>query len=615
MKPFRQIGLVLLLLMPAFADAQSVNDEQLAVQYFQKGEFELAVMYYERLYEKSRSPVYYEYYYRCLVALERFKEAEKLAKRQMRRDPGNLTYYVDLGTLFKAMGNENKATQQFVKAIKALTPDHKQITDLANAFIEKNEPDQALACYQKGKKLLKNNYDFNFDIATVMGIKGDYEGMVDVYLDLLLKSERYLQGVQTALDRTLDLQDNEAQSKLLKDQLLRYIRKYPQKTIFSEMLIWLFVQKKQFNAAFIQTKALDKREKDEGERVLNLGRLCRSNFEYDIAVKCFRYVIEKGPLSPNYTPAKMEWLETMHQKITKGNYTPEELTSLESSYTSTLKELGKTAKTALLMRRLAHLKAFYLDHKPEAIALLEHTLKLPGMSRNNIAETKLELGDILVLNGQIWDASLYYSQVDHDFKNDMPGHEAKYRNAKISFYTGNFIWAQAQLDILKTSTSKLISNDAMDLSLLITDNLNLDTTSEAMSMYAKADLLLFQNQFDPSVAIMDSILTAYPGHALSDEIIFQKYRIAHRKQQFEAAARHLKTILAAHGHDILGDDAAFYLGELYQLALHDDAKAIEYYEKLLTDYPGSLYVVEARERYRQLKGDEPPAIDTFKKIE
>ena len=91
---------------------------------------------------------------------------------------------------------------------------------------------------------------------------------------------------------------------------------------------------------------------------------------------------------------------------------------------------------------------------------------------------------------------MYYSQVEKDFKHEVIGQEAKFKKIKIDYYTGKFNWAQAQLNILKQSTSKLIANNAMELSLLISDNLNLDTTQLTLQIYANAELLIFQNKYN-----------------------------------------------------------------------------------------------------------------------
>src|SRR5207237_519209 len=130
----------------------------------------------------------------------------------------------------------------------------------------------------------------------------------------------------------------------------------------------------------------------------------------------------------------------------------------------------------------------YLNKTNEANDLLEETIALPQLSLQLQAECKLELGDILLMTGDIWEASLRYSQVEKSFKHDEIGNEAKFRNAKISYYTGDFKWAQAQLDVLKGATAKLIANDAMDLGLLISDALAIDTNEAPLCIFARADL-------------------------------------------------------------------------------------------------------------------------------
>jgi tetratricopeptide (TPR) repeat protein len=608
------LGVASCLVLSPAAQAQT-TDEQLAAHYFQSSEFEKASMYYEKLYDKFQNAFYYNYLLQCHIEMQEYKKGEKLITKQMRRDNSNLTYYVDLGTLHTAAGDPSKAKQQYEKGVKALQPSRQQIVDLANAFIQKNLMDYALACYEKGRKLIKGTSSFNFEIATVLGMKGDHEGMINEYLDLLGEHAGYLQSIQNALNRTLNFMENEEKADLLKTQLLRRIQKSPDEIIFHEMLIWLFIQKKDFNSALIQTKALDKRQKEWGERVKRLGQLCASNQAYNVAVKCYEYVIELGPKGYYYQESKIELLEVLNQRVTaSADYTSEDLLNLEGRYQESLAELGKSAGTATMMKDYAHLQAFYLDKMDDAIALLEEARQMGGLSQNMRGHIKLELADIMLLNGDIWDASLYYGQVDKAFKHDILGHEAKFRNAKIFFYTGEFEWAQAQLDVLKSSTSKLIANDAMDLSLLITDNLNLDTTLTPMMMYSRADLLMFQHKYDEANLALDSLMAEYPGHTLKDEVHYLKYKIHFLRGEHDLAIQELQRIISFHGDDILGDNAMFNLAEMYHYKLKDLEKAQESYEKLIMDYPGSLYVVEARKRYRNLAGNNFDN-DGFEKID
>jgi tetratricopeptide (TPR) repeat protein len=306
----------------------------------------------------------------------------------------------------------------------------------------------------------------------------------------------------------------------------------------------------------------------------------------------------------NYLVAKVEKLQTLKEELVKkpGINTAAYIT-LEADYESTLANLGKVQGTAIMMKELAHLKAFYLHKTDEAIQLLEEAIAIPGLYGRQVAVCKLELGDIKLFKGEIWDASLLFSQVELDYKEDVLGHEAKFRNARISYFSGDFEWAQGQLDVLKASTSKLISNDAIDLSLLITDNFNMDTITAPMEMYARADLLAYQNRFEEASITLDSIVNAYPMHSLMDEIWMLRANMFYKQAQYDSAKTCYEKIIDLYFADILADDALFKLAEMYETIFGDKEKAKALYERLITEQPASLYVVDARKRFRALRGD------------
>jgi len=266
--------------------------------------------------------------------------------------------------------------------------------------------------------------------------------------------------------------------------------------------------------------------------------------------------------------------------------------------------LGTSNNTVLLLNNYAHFTAFSLSDLSSAQKILESAMEIPNINKNDKAECKLVYADVMLLSGNIWSSLLYYSQVEKEHKEGPLGHEAKLRRAKISYYQGDFKWAQSQLDILKSSTSKLISNDAMDLSLLITDNLNLDTTAIPMEMYARADLLFYQNKFDESIVTLDSILTTYSHHTLVDEIYFRKYQIYEIKNDIDKSIEMLENIVSNYSYDILKDDAIFHLAQIYENKKQDTEKAFKYYEIILLECTGSIYTAESRKKYRQLRGDE-----------
>ena len=582
--------------------AQTTVDEQLAAQYYQNKEFDKALEYYEKLFKKH--PNFYPQYLNCLLQLEDYKYAEKMVKKEVKKFPEKPVFLVDLGQVYSKSGDESKASSSWKQAVKALKTDE-QVFEVAKAFVEIRQYDYAIDTYMRGRKISFNNYLFSFELAKVYEAKGDKLSMINEYLGALEEEPAYIEAVQNELQTSFGLDADVEQNNLLKTELLRRITKRPDQIIFSELLIWMQIQQKDFEGAFIQSKAIDKRNKENGDRIMSLAALAVENKSYDVAKKAYQYVIEKGDQNFNYVFARMELLNVSYLKITNQlNYSKEELFELEKNYLSTIDELGKTSATVPHLKNLAHLQAFYLNRPDDAIKLLEEAIALPRVSVKVQAELKLELADILLSSGNIWEASLRYSQVEKKFKYDAIGQEAKFRNAKIAFYSGDFKWAQAQLDVLKGATSKLISNDAMDLSILISDAFAIDTIEAPLEIFARAELLAFQNKTDSALTTFDSVLSLFPDHALADEVLYKKGEIFLKLFKFEKASEMFEKIISNHSYDILADNALFNLAILNEEQFKNPEKAKELYKELMEKHPDSLFVVEARNRFRALRGDK-----------
>jgi len=573
-------------------------------------------LYYEKLFDKKPTQNYYKGLLLSYKELGAFKDAEKLIKKYSKRTNSN-TVYIDLGEILEAQGQLDDASDAYREAIDEMPRSQGIVIRTANEFIRLNKLDYALETYERGKKILEGRYPFSYEIAGLYGTMGDKERMISEYLDLVEYNDAYLQTVQNALNRSINFEDDDEGVDMLRTQLLQRVQKNPNSVVNAEMLIWLFLQDKDFNSAYIQLRALDKRLGEDGRRLLQLASLCISNEAFDVAEKCYRYIAEKGESNSFYSYARTGMLKARFEALRR-EFPPDTtaLKELREEYTQTLYELGVSAETTGLMRQKARLEGYYLGDLQAANVTLNEALEAPSPSEALRAEIKLDLAEILIIKNYIWDASLLCSQVDKEFKNDILGSRAKFLNAKISYYSGDFEWAQAQLDVLKGSTSKLISNDAMELSLLISDNLNLDTIRDPMLMFARADLSATQRNYSGAEATLDSIVELYPGHSLKDEIYMLKGRMAESRYQFEEAIGYYEKVLVDHYFDITADNALFRSAEIYEEKLSQPTKAADLYKQLLVDFPGSLYVVEARKRFRAIRGDEPngetPAINPDK---
>ena len=599
----RSLGVGVALFLHLALAAQG-TDEQLAAQYFQQGDYERAALYYDKLYKGQPSANNYEQLFKCRVALKEYEEAAKLAKDQQKRQ-NEPRYLVDMGMVARFMGDTAKAQEHFNKAMKGLKPEVNSVRSLANAFQRADENDRALQVYERGKKTIKEiGWSFDYEIAQLYAAKGDLHAMTSTYMDLLTTNPSYLQTVQNGLARYIDFTKSDERTEMLRTELLRRSQKDPDNTIFQEMLIWQYLQQKDLTGAFVQSKAMDKRFNEGGQRLMELADIAVTNKEWSTATKCYQYVVDLGKQNANFTKARMGMVRAMDARVTEQAEPPRaELDELAAQYTTTLNELGRSQNTAELLRGLARVKAYYLNDRAGAVALLDEAVNAGGIDPKMQAQLKLDLGDIHMLDANIWDASLLYSQVDLDYKNDLLGHEARLRNAKVSYFAGDFLWAKGQLDVLKASTSKLIANDAMELSLLITDNIGEDSTRSPLTQFSRAQLLMYQHRYDEALLTLDSLNIDFPLNSLGDDILCERYRVAYARHQYDTAATFLEKVLELYPNDILVDNALLDLGKLYEDKLNDKEKAKGYYEKLLFEQSGSIFVPEARDRFRRLRGD------------
>ena len=596
-----------LLVLLSSLNAQIINDAQkarLCNEYFNNGEFKKAAECFKDLHEKDKvQDYYYDRYLISLTELEQFTDADKMIRKAIKAAPDKVERYVDLGNILEKLNKSADAKEQYEKAIKQLAPNQVQVNALATAFSDDKKFDYALQTYEKGEKIIKEKYLFAYEIAGIYRDKGDAVKMTEQYLNALEFMPNRLTNIQAFLQRFLPEMTGSYDE--LKKQLYARMQKDPSITLYSELLIWVYILENDFESALTQAKAMDKRLDENGTRIFKLAQMATNEKQYDAAILCFEYIIkEKGKSCLYYIDSKQLLLATKRNLLTAGfNYSKEEIQLLEKEYESFLEEFGKARKTAAIMQELAELQAFYLNNLSKSIKLMEELIAIPMLDRNQLSEAKIKLGDFFLMKGEIWEASLLYSQVDKEMKDAPLGEMARYKNAKLSYYKGDFEWAQDQLDVLKGSTSELISNDAIDVSVFIMEHFNLDTSATSMRFFAEADLLIFQNRFEEAFEKMDSLLLKFPTHGLGDDVYYAKAKIFIKKRQFDKALELLGKIPEEYKDGILTDNALFKMAEIQETELKNKAKAMELYEKILMDFSGSTFTVEARKRFRKLRGD------------
>lgn len=613
----RTLFTALLVFVTFFANAQRTQEEQMGIQYFQNGEYEKAVELFAKIYNSSPNSYIYYYYYQTLMQLGDFKEAEKVVKKQQKNSPKVQRYKIDLGFVYESSGEQEKAENVYSDAIKDLQPQQNLIRELYHAFLVRKQLNYALSTLQKGRKLLNDNKLFTAEITDIYIQLNQTDKVVAEALGLVSdKSISNVQVVETIIQKLLTDDENKQKYLTVRTILQKNIQQQPDNICYEMILKWVYLLYKEYPDALVLTKSIDRKLKEDGQRVFQLATEAAANKDYGTAIDALRYLIERGEQSTYYTSAQFQLLDVKYEQlISKSPVVLEDALVLEKEFNQTLTDYGFHSGTSSWIRKYAHLLAFYVNKPQQAIEVLNQAVANADRDAAEQAEYKIDLADIELFMGDVWEATLHYSQVDKAFPNELIGQTAKFKNAKLSFYIGEFEWAKSQLDVLRAATSKLIANDAMYFSLLISDNEQESDEEEdslfsndsenniGLRYYAKADFLIFQNKDDEAMQLLDSILIVDPFGKLVDDVYFQKAQISIKKGDYFGAEQLLKEIVSKHSYDLLADDATFKLAELYDYSFKDSAQAMEYYQQLLKEYPDSLFTVTARKRYRELRGD------------
>ncbi len=580
---------------------QDRQDISLANEYYQNNEIDKALLLYKDLSVNIRNiPLIHQNYFKLLINTGRTEEAEKYIDKVIKKFPSNINYRIDKGLIYREQNDDKKERQYYNSLIDNISGDPFLIQVAAQRMIQHQLIEYSLETYKAGRKKSGNPNQYAIQMASIYRRLNKVDDMVSEYLKYANEHPNNIRSIKNILQNVLKEEDMDAFEEVMYD----HVQKSPDNVIYTDLLIWVNLQKKNFYGAFIQARALDKRQNLGGIQVMDIGKISLDNNDYKNAIRIFGYVIKQYPKTINYQIARRLIIKS-REELVKNTYPidKKEINNLIDDYDQLIDEIGLNKNTVEALRSKALLYAFYLNEHEKAIGLLEQSIEVRGIKKSLVEQTKLDLGDIYLFIGQPWESTLLYSQVEKSSKETIFSYEAKLRNAKLSYYKGNFALAQDHLDILKMATSREIANDAMALSILIKENTMMDSSDVAMNKFAYVDLLIFQNKEEEALDSLKVLLKKFPGHSLTDEILWRMANLYLKTGSYQQAVDELQYIVDNFGNDIIGDDAMFLMGKIYEEYINDNRKAMEIYQDFLSKYPGSNFVAEARKRYRVLRGD------------
>ncbi len=594
--------LVFFLLCKGWVYAQSETDIQLAQHYFLNNEFSKAQVYYEKLYNSDPSKVFFNRYLDCFVNLKDTKGAEKLFKKHLSLHPDDVFLALQFYFFYTSNGEAEKAKKIKQDLQKKKFYDAKVFEDFIAQLIKKKEFEWAKQSIEAMQKTIQN-YPFELLLGELYKAQGDLAQALNQWLKGLVKFPNFKEKVQQDIGASFDFTEESEDLSLIQQSFVLASQEDPENPVYTEMLIWFFLQNRNFDAAYQQVVSYEKRFFGDGYYLLEFGKTCLENDDFHLASSAFKQVIEEGY---NRLKEAERWLlKTYFLQITKARkFTPKEMEEVIQAYEKVLDMTPNVNLRSDMLLEFTEILGFYAGKANQAIALLEKQFESAGLTDINKAKAKMKLADLYVLVDRIWDASIYYMQLDEAFKFEAIGNEAKFKNARVFYFDAEFDYAQAQLDVLKQATSKLISNDAMQLSLMLLENYGLDSNYEAMSAYAKCDLLITQHKFAEAFIGLDSILINFPEAELSDEIFFLKGNAYESQGDWPMAITMYGELVSKDANSILADDALYRMGSIAQMQLKNSEEAQTHFMALIDKYPASIFLEEASQAIRKLRGDK-----------
>jgi tetratricopeptide (TPR) repeat protein len=576
------------------------QNELLAQNYFDKGEFDKATSLYEELDKKQPGNFYFtQKLVSCYQGLKQFDKAEKLllSKKEKSNQP---TFLVELGYNAQLQKDQAKADSYYKKAIDAVANQPNYAYQIGQGFEQKSLLQQAYNTYEIGQK---NNSGMNFDyqMALLQGQMGNLDVMVVKLLDYSYSNVNTTLNVQNQL--VLFMQDDAENvfTNSLKKELLIRTQK-TQDIYWNQFLSWLYVNQKEYNKAFIQEKSIYKRNPESFDDIIQLAQICVTEKDNETAQAIFQFILQNT--TDESTILNAQYFLLKNEIV---NAKPENYPLIQSKFDTLLSQFGESPFSVDLQILAAHFKAFYQNDFENAKALLDKLMEMPLNIRQK-AKIKMELADVFVFNEKFNQAIIYYAQIQNDLPNDEFSHEASMRMAKTSFFKKDFVWAKKQAKELKQASTQLIANDAVELFLLISDNEAEDSLKVALQDFSKADLLEYQNKPKEALDAFLQILVKHKGQPIEAGTLYKVGRNYEKLGNFAKAISYYQNILDNHKDGIYIDEALFYSAEIYNKQLNDPEKAKSLYEKVVLEHPDSIYFTEARKQYRQLRGDKQQGI-------
>jgi len=604
---FMALALYVTLLHP---QAGLQNRFMLAQSYEQIGEYQKAKPIYEELYAvQPDNFAFFQALNKTYVQLKEYRNSEALLQKKIEKDPDNVSFVALLGSTLYLNEREQEAFSLWENFVQKHKDDMMVYRALANTAIELRAFDKAIDLLQRAKALSEKNFFLGYDLAHLYAFKMDYKKSAEECVELLTVDEKQLPSVEARIFSYATRAD------ILNAFISVFEDSKPEKNFaVGSILAKLYSANKEYEKAFTLYKKLDNAGAYKGSELFGFAVRVSGDKAYAKATEVFSYLLTKYPESPYAQSIKIYLAKNAEAELEDANtdssgiwktYPPQKFVS-EKLYAEPLSIYKETAEKnpysdvgAEAQYRLGYLYKEKIGDNNAAQPYFENIISMFTLSKF-FADACMQLADMKLKNNNPNDALSFYAKiVSNPRTTDEQKNRAKFAKAKIEFFRGHFTEATQLLSQSSSVLSDNSSNDAMELSFLLTSAFN---DSLTLCKFAEGDFNLLRQKPEKAGQMFLEIIKNESAPFLLRQIAeIRLIQTEISENKFSEALAQIDSVLKRDDKNIFADKAALLAARIYQYGIKNREKAIEAYQNLLLTFPGSLYGDKAREAINELR--------------
>ena len=594
---------------------QSQEDPQLArfrlaEALLRAGQFDQAIGLLEDLYaDAPHNEAFYAKLKEGYENVKRYDEAAALVEARLAHTR-SATLLSDLARIRYLQGNEREAQATWEEAVATAPTDPNAWRVVYRSLVNVREFDRAVSMLEEARNATGKPDLFRVDLAWLCSISGRHDQAAEEYLALLRENEGHLDFVRSRMAAFMEDPEARAPSiAVVRDA----VQTDPFYRVWRELLGWLYAEAEDFPRALDEYRAIDGLENGQGNRLFEFALAAADAGAWEAAAEAWREVLTQHPAAPA-APRTLAALGAMHtrraeetgerafdetgQRIPAPHYD-----EAFATYQAFLQQYPHHALYPDVLHRVGRLhQHVFLDTGAAEAVFRQAMATFPDTRAADRAA--FDLAHIAIVQGQLEEARLRFNRLIERLRTGELAEQARFDLARIHLFAGEFDAALGLVDIIDAHTSTNVSNDAIELKILLLENRGPDSLDTPLRRYAAALLAQKQQRRLAALDSLDALLAAYPSHALADEARFLRGEMllagGRREEAFQAFAE----IPLMHPASFLADRALFEAAGILSLDPGAREEAAATYRRLLSEYPGSLFADKARDRLRQLRGDE-----------